>query len=148
MTKIRALCLCACCACMCSFSFSLLPQPLVTSELTRPSFLCRSPDDSLPGGLGCSSGSGHYTLERAAHATSDIPEASCEKAEKEAQLAAQRAGEQGETMKPFDLNYGSECHLTSSGEEESGPHGEPWPPLWVAGFALSLNILASGHVLG
>lgn len=133
---------------MCSFSFSLLPQPLVTSELTRPSFLCRSPDDTLPGGLGCSSGSGHYTLERAAHATSDIPETSCEKAEKEAQLAAQRAGEQGEAMKPFDLNYGSECHLTSSGEEESGPNGEPWPPLWVAGFALSLNILASGHVLG
>ncbi|XP_026959900.1 protein PRRC2B [Sagmatias obliquidens] len=80
----------------------------------------RSPDDSLPGGLGCSSGSGHYTLERAAHATSDIPEASCEKAEKEAQLAAQRAGEQGETMKPFDLNYGNagvENCGSSPGEE-------------------------------
>ncbi|KAM9083460.1 protein PRRC2B isoform 15-T20 [Megaptera novaeangliae] len=80
----------------------------------------RSPDDTLPGGLGCSSGSGHYTLERAAHATSDIPEASCEKAEKEAQLAAQRAGEQGETMKPFDLNYGNaivENCGSSPGEE-------------------------------
>ncbi|XP_024617989.1 protein PRRC2B [Neophocaena asiaeorientalis asiaeorientalis] len=80
----------------------------------------RSPDDTLPGGLGCSSGSGHYTLERAAHATSDIPEASCEKADKEAQLAAQRAGEQGETMKPFDLNYGNagvENCGSSPGEE-------------------------------
>ncbi|XP_066896542.1 protein PRRC2B isoform X29 [Kogia breviceps] len=80
----------------------------------------RSPDDTLPGGLGCSSGSGHYTLERAAHATSDIAEASCEKAEKEAQLAAQRAGEQGETMKPFDLNYGNagvENCGSSPGEE-------------------------------
>uniref|UniRef100_A0A452QXR5 Proline rich coiled-coil 2B n=1 Tax=Ursus americanus TaxID=9643 RepID=A0A452QXR5_URSAM len=53
-----------------------------------------------------SGGSSHYTLERAAHATSDVPEAPCEKAEKEAKLAAQRAGEQGETLKQFDLNYG------------------------------------------
>lgn len=74
----------------------------------KTSFLYRSPDEALPGGLGCSGGSSHYALERAAHATSDIPEASCEKAEKEAKLAAQRAGEQGETMKQFDLNYGSE----------------------------------------
>eukprot|EP00069_Balaena_mysticetus_P006639 bmy_05360T0 len=84
----------------------------------------RSPDDTLPGGLGCSSGSGHYTLERAARATSDIPEASCEKAEKEAQLAAQRAGEQGETVKPFDLNYGNaiveNCGSSPAEETEVG----------------------------
>lgn len=79
----------------------------------------RTPDEALPGGLGCSSGSGHYTLERAAHATSDIPEASCEKAE-ETTLAAQRAGEQGEAMKQFDLNYGNsiiENCGSSPGEE-------------------------------
>ncbi|KAM5259345.1 protein PRRC2B isoform 4-T4 [Hipposideros larvatus] len=77
----------------------------------------RSPDEALPGGLG----SGHYTLERAAHATSDISEASCEKAEKEAKLAAQRAGEQGETMKQFDLNYGNSIieNCGSSPGEES-----------------------------
>lgn len=96
---------CACCA-LRQFSLSSPSQPAVTSELMR-SFLYRTPDEALPGGLGCSSGSGHYTLERAAHATSDIPEASCEKAE-ETTLAAQRAGEQGEAMKQFDLNYGSE----------------------------------------
>lgn len=93
------------------------------SELTRSSFLSRSPDEALPGGLGCGSGTGHYTLERAAHAASDVTEASCEKAEKEAKLAAQRSGEQGETMKPFDLNYGRECQLTSSGEEGSRQNG-------------------------
>lgn len=92
----------------CRFSFSLLLQPSAASELTRSSFLYRSPEEALPGGLGCSGGSSHYTLERAAHATSDVPEAPCEKAEKEAKLAAQRAGEQGETLKQFDLNYGSE----------------------------------------
>lgn len=92
----------------CRFSFSLLLQPSAALELTRSSFLYRSPEEALPGGLGCSGGSSHYTLERAAHATSDVPEAPCEKAEKEAKLAAQRAGEQGETLKQFDLNYGSE----------------------------------------
>ncbi|XP_057581298.1 protein PRRC2B isoform X4 [Hippopotamus amphibius kiboko] len=84
----------------------------------------RSPDEALPGGLGCSSGSGHYTLERAAHATSDMPDTSCEKAEKEAKLAAQRAGEQGETMKPFDLNYGNaiieNCGSSPGEESEVG----------------------------
>ncbi|XP_036892841.1 protein PRRC2B isoform X3 [Sturnira hondurensis] len=80
----------------------------------------RSPDEALPGGLGCTSGSTHYTLERAAHATSDIPEAACEKAEKEAQLAVQRVDEQGEAMKQFDLNYGNsiiENCGSSPGEE-------------------------------
>lgn len=81
-------------------------------ELTRASFLYRSPDEALPGGVGSS----HYTLERAAHATSDTPEASCEKAE-EAKLAAQRAGEQGETRKQFDLNYGSESGASVWGEK-------------------------------
>ncbi|XP_057403583.1 protein PRRC2B isoform X16 [Balaenoptera acutorostrata] len=96
-----------------------LPHPKSSDTLAMDMHV-RSPDDTLPGGLGCSSGSGHYTLERAAHATSDIPEASCEKAEEAAQLAAQRAGEQGETMKPFDLNYGNaivENCGSSPGEE-------------------------------
>ncbi|XP_061055727.1 protein PRRC2B isoform X16 [Eubalaena glacialis] len=96
-----------------------LPHPKSSDTLAMDMHV-RSPDDTLPGGLGCSSGSGHYTLERAARATSDIPEAACEKAEKEAQLAAQRAGEQGETVKPFDLNYGNaivENCGSSPGEE-------------------------------
>ncbi|KAM8801987.1 protein PRRC2B isoform 2-T3 [Rhynchonycteris naso] len=79
----------------------------------------RSPEEALPGGLGCGSGSGHYTLERAAHATSDVPEA-CEKGDKEVTSASQRAGEQGETMKQFDLNYGNsiiENCGSSPGEE-------------------------------
>ncbi|XP_069333064.1 protein PRRC2B isoform X2 [Eulemur rufifrons] len=87
----------------------------------------RSPDEALPGGLsGCSSGSGHspYTLERAAHANTDLPEASTKKAEKEAKLAAQRAGEQGETMKQFDLNYGNgiieNCGSSPGEESEVG----------------------------
>ncbi|XP_008586265.1 PREDICTED: protein PRRC2B isoform X2 [Galeopterus variegatus] len=87
----------------------------------------RSPDEALPGGLGtCSSGSGHspYTLERAAHASADIPEASSKKAEKEAKLTAQRAGEQGETMKQFDLNYGNavidNCGSSPGEESEVG----------------------------
>ncbi|KAL0612548.1 Protein PRRC2B [Plecturocebus cupreus] len=83
----------------------------------------RSPDEALPGGLsGCSSGSGHSpcALEPAAHANADLPEASSKKAEKEAKLAAQRAGEQGEAMKQFALNYGSaiiENGGSSPGEE-------------------------------
>lgn len=84
----------------------------------------RSPDEALPGGLGCSGGNGHYPLERAAHATSDISEATCEKAEKEAKLAAQRAGEPGETMAQFDLNYGSaiieNCGSSPGEESEAG----------------------------
>nr|XP_045373274.1 protein PRRC2B isoform X3 [Camelus bactrianus] len=84
----------------------------------------RSPEEALPGGLGCSTGSSHYTLERAPHATSDIPEASCEKAEKEAKLTAQRAGEQGETMKQFDLSYGNaiieNCGSSPGEESEVG----------------------------
>ncbi|XP_006834950.1 PREDICTED: protein PRRC2B [Chrysochloris asiatica] len=87
----------------------------------------RSPEETLPGGLGgCSSGSSHspYVLERAAHANSDIPEASSKKAEKEAKLAAQRAGEQGETMKQFDLNYGNaiieNCGSSPGEESEVG----------------------------
>lgn len=87
----------------------------------------RSPDEALPGGLsGCSSGSGHspYALERAAHANADLPEASSKKAEKEAKLAAPRAGEQGEAMKQFDLNYGSaiieNCGSSPGEESEVG----------------------------
>ncbi|KAM8944733.1 protein PRRC2B isoform 2-T2 [Lycaon pictus] len=101
-----------------------LPQPKSNDTLTMDMHV-RSPDEALPGGLGCSGGSSHYALERAAHATSDIPEASCEKAEKEAKLAAQRAGEQGETMKQFDLNYGNSiienCGSSPGEENEVGP---------------------------
>ena len=112
---------------VCPPPFSLLLQPLVISALTRSTFLCRSPDEALPGGLGCSGGNGHYPLERAAHATSDISEATCEKAEKEAKLAAQRAGEPGETMAQFDLNYGSECHSVFPGEgRRQRGCGPPW----------------------
>lgn len=88
--------------------------------LTRSSFPYRSPDEALPGGLsGCNSGSGHspYALERAAHANADLPEASSKKAEKEAKLAAPRAGEQGEAMKQFDLNYGSKSSSHLQGKE-------------------------------
>lgn len=95
---------------------------LSSPELTRPSFLYRSPDEALPGGLGCSSGSGHYTLERAAHATSEPPEASCEKAE-EATLGAQRAGEQAEATKQFDLSYGRESVASHLPGEEPGKTG-------------------------
>ncbi|XP_037654549.1 protein PRRC2B isoform X9 [Choloepus didactylus] len=87
----------------------------------------RSPEEALSGGLGgCNSGSGHspYTLERAAHANSDIPEVSNKKAEKESKLAAQRAGDQGETMKQFDLNYGNaiieNCGSSPGEESEVG----------------------------
>lgn len=74
-------------------------------------FLCRSPDEALPGGLGCSGGSSHSSscaLERATHASSQSSEATSKKTEKEAALAAQRASEQEEARKPFDLGYGSE----------------------------------------
>ncbi|XP_053060460.1 protein PRRC2B isoform X2 [Acinonyx jubatus] len=85
----------------------------------------RSPDEALPAGLGCSSGSSHYVLERVAHGASDIPEASCETAEEAAKLVAQRAGEQGETMKQFDLNYGNSiienCGSSPGEESEVGP---------------------------
>ncbi|XP_023556075.1 protein PRRC2B isoform X10 [Octodon degus] len=70
----------------------------------------RSPDEPLPGGLGsCSSGSSHspYALERAAHATPDSAEATSKKTEKESVLASQRAGEQEEARKQFDLSYGN-----------------------------------------
>ncbi|ELK37370.1 Protein PRRC2B [Myotis davidii] len=77
----------------------------------------RTPDEALPGH------SSHYALERAAHATADVPEAACEKAE-EATLAAQRVGEQGEAMKQFDLNYGSSilenCGASPGEETEVG----------------------------
>ena len=107
----------------CVLGMYVVSPSWATSELMRSSFLSRSPDEALPGGLGSGSGSGHYTLERAAHAASDVTEASCEKAEKEAKLAAQRSGEQGETMKPFDLNYGHGYQLKSSGEEGSRQNG-------------------------
>ncbi|XP_032163800.1 protein PRRC2B isoform X7 [Mustela erminea] len=85
----------------------------------------RSPDEALPGGLGGGGGgSGHYALERPAHATSDAPDVPCEKAE-EAKLAVQRAGEQGETMKQFDLSYGNSiienCGSSPGEESEVGP---------------------------
>ncbi|XP_070286528.1 protein PRRC2B isoform X9 [Myotis yumanensis] len=82
-----------------SKSYSL-PPPKPSDTLATDMHV-RTPDEALPGGH-----SGHYTLERAAHATSDVPEAACEKAE-EATLAAQRVGEPGEAMKQFDLNYGN-----------------------------------------
>ncbi|XP_058380311.1 protein PRRC2B isoform X11 [Diceros bicornis minor] len=100
-----------------------LPHPKSNDTLAMDLHV-RSPDEALPGGLGCSSGSSHYTLDRAARATSDIPEASCEKAEKEAKLAAQRAGEQGETIKQFDLSYGNaiieNCGSSPGEESEVG----------------------------
>ncbi|XP_053415265.1 protein PRRC2B isoform X15 [Nycticebus coucang] len=86
-----------------------LPHPK-SSDTLAVDMHVRSPDEALPGGLsGCSSGSSHSpcSLDRAAHASTDVSEASSKKAEKEAKLAAQRAGELGETMKQFDLNYGN-----------------------------------------
>ncbi|XP_062063341.1 protein PRRC2B isoform X7 [Lepus europaeus] len=87
----------------------------------------RSPDEALPGGLsGCNSGSGHspYALERATHANSASPEATTKKAEKEATLAVQRASEQGEARKQFDLSYGTaimeNCGSSPGEESEVG----------------------------
>lgn len=87
--------------------------------------------------------SSHYALERAAHAAADVPEAACEKAE-EATLAAQRVGEQGEAMKQFDLNYGSESvasHLW--GREPS--RGKWGLALQAAKSALSLCLTLGGR---
>ncbi|XP_036769426.2 protein PRRC2B isoform X6 [Manis pentadactyla] len=99
-----------------------LPHPKSDGTLAVDMHV-RAPDEVLPGSLGCSSGSGHYSLERAAHAASDTPEATCEKAE-EAKLAAQRAGEQGEAMAQFDLSYGSaiveNCGSSPGEESEVG----------------------------
>ncbi|XP_035579660.1 protein PRRC2B isoform X8 [Zalophus californianus] len=101
-----------------------LPQPKSNDTLAMDMHV-RPPDEALPGGLGCSGASSHYALERAAHAASDVSEAPSEKAEKEAKLAAQRAGEQGETMKQFDLNYGNSiienCGSSPGEESEVGP---------------------------
>uniref|UniRef100_A0A8C8X4E1 Proline rich coiled-coil 2B n=1 Tax=Panthera leo TaxID=9689 RepID=A0A8C8X4E1_PANLE len=101
-----------------------LPQPKSNDALAVDVHV-RSPDEALPAGLGCSSGSSHYVLERVAHGASDIPEASCETAEEAAKLVAQRAGEQGETMKQFDLNYGNSiienCGSSPGEESEVGP---------------------------
>uniref|UniRef100_A0A8C5ZC94 Proline rich coiled-coil 2B n=1 Tax=Marmota marmota marmota TaxID=9994 RepID=A0A8C5ZC94_MARMA len=85
-----------------------LPHPK-SSDTLPVDVHVRSPDEALPGGLGCSSGNGHspYTLERATHANADSPEATSKKAEKESVLAVQRAGEQEEARKQFDLSYGS-----------------------------------------
>nr|XP_054093239.1 protein PRRC2B isoform X17 [Callithrix jacchus] len=103
-----------------------LPHPK-SSDTLAMDMRVRSPDEALPGGLsGCSSGSSHspYALERAAHASADLPEASSKKAEKEAKLVAQRPGEQGEAMKQFDLNYGSavieNCGSSPGEESEVG----------------------------
>ncbi|XP_044898852.1 protein PRRC2B isoform X10 [Felis catus] len=101
-----------------------LPQPKSNDALAVDMHV-RSPDEALPAGLGCGSGSSHYVLERVAHGASDIPEASCETAEEAAKLVAQRAGEQGETMKQFDLNYGNSiienCGSSPGEESEVGP---------------------------
>ncbi|CAO2597975.1 Protein PRRC2B [Lemmus lemmus] len=84
----------------------------------------RSPEEALPGGLGCSSGShSSYALERTTHASSDSPETN--KKEKEAALAAQRAGEQQEeARKQFDLGYGNaiidNCGSSPGEESEVG----------------------------
>uniref|UniRef100_H0VFM3 Proline rich coiled-coil 2B n=1 Tax=Cavia porcellus TaxID=10141 RepID=H0VFM3_CAVPO len=87
----------------------------------------RSPDEPLTGGLGgCASGGSHspYSLERAAHVNPDSPEASSKKLEKEVTLAAQRAGEQEEPRKQFDLSYGSaiidNCGSSPGEESEVG----------------------------
>ena len=48
----------------CVLGMYVVSPSWATSELMRSSFLSRSPDEALPGGLGCGSGSGHYTLER------------------------------------------------------------------------------------
>lgn len=86
----------------------------------------------MPGGH-----SGHYPLERAVHATADVPEAACEKAE-EAPLAAQRVGEQGEAMKQFDLNYGSESVASRLRGRQGAEPGEMGPRPAAAKSALSL----------
>ncbi|XP_023556067.1 protein PRRC2B isoform X3 [Octodon degus] len=87
------------------------PSPRYDSQHSgTPLKAKRSPDEPLPGGLGsCSSGSSHspYALERAAHATPDSAEATSKKTEKESVLASQRAGEQEEARKQFDLSYGN-----------------------------------------
>ncbi|KAI4545236.1 hypothetical protein MG293_005502 [Ovis ammon polii] len=98
----------------------------------------RSPDEAFPGGLGCGSGSGHYTLEWAACAASGVTEAPCEKAEKEAKLVTQRSGEQRETVKPFDLNYGHGYQLKSSGEE--GSRQNEMPSLKIVDTALGRRV--------
>lgn len=88
----------------------------------------------MPGGLGCNSESSPYALELAAHTATDIPDAPCDKAEKETKLAAQRAGEQGETMAQFDLSYGSKFRLTPS--EFFGVWGRPRQnlPMGLCGY--------------
>ncbi|XP_006918133.1 protein PRRC2B isoform X8 [Pteropus alecto] len=105
-----------------SKSYSL-PHPKSSDALAMDMHV-RSPDEALPGGLGCSSESSPYALELAAHTTADIPDAPCEKAEKEAKLAAQRASEQGETMAQFDLSYGNSiienCGSSPGEESEAG----------------------------
>lgn len=115
--------------------FSLVSsQALNITQLTRSASLCRSPDEPLTGGLGgCASGGSHspYSLERAAHVNPDSPEASSKKLEKEVTLAAQRAGEQEEPRKQFDLSYGSEyehCHIHTGSGEFHGTRGlgVPW----------------------
>ncbi|XP_055456884.1 protein PRRC2B isoform X5 [Psammomys obesus] len=90
-----------------------------------PLKVTRSPDEALPGGLGCSSGNhSSYALERTTHASSDSPETTSKKAEKEASLAAQRAGEQEEARKQFDLGYGNaiidNCGSSPGEESEVG----------------------------
>lgn len=87
----------------------------------------RCPDEPLAGGLGgCSGGSSHspYALERATHTNPDGPETTSKKTEKEALLAAQRAGEQEEARKQFDLSYGSaitdNCGSSPGEESEVG----------------------------
>lgn len=73
------------------------------------SFLCRSPDEALPGGLGSHS---PYALERSTHASPDGPETPSKKSEREVSLPTQRASEQEEARKQFDLGYGSELGLS------------------------------------
>ncbi|XP_031225643.1 protein PRRC2B isoform X6 [Mastomys coucha] len=81
----------------------------------------RSPDEVLPGGLGSHS---PYALERTTHSSSDGPETTSKKAEKEVSLAAQRAGEQEESRKQFDLGYGNaiidNCGSSPGEENEVG----------------------------
>uniref|UniRef100_A0A250Y7Z5 Protein PRRC2B n=1 Tax=Castor canadensis TaxID=51338 RepID=A0A250Y7Z5_CASCN len=106
--------------------YSSLPHPKSTDTLAMDMHV-RSPDEALPGGLGCSGGSSHSSscaLERATHASSQSSEATSKKTEKEAALAAQRASEQEEARKPFDLGYGNaiieNCGSSPGEESEVG----------------------------
>lgn len=117
-----------------------------TSALMRSfSFLSRSPDEALPGGLGCSSGSGHYTLERqpVLPLTSPLPVRGREEGGQAGVSEVRRAGE---TVKPFDLSYGRECQLTFQGKEGPGEVGRwAWLPPWPLFLPLAEHLRFWAH---